>query len=148
MYVYSGKPDVVFSFLLPFVLVGAWVDWGWETSTVLTLHLAGGVLFVLSLVDAWKANRCPWRALIAFPAKYVLAVCAVLCSYLAVMGAFSALAGGKSVKHRVGQAATAGAAGYGFMVVRHWIKRLTRPESGIDETVEPSTGDQTERSAG
>lgn len=140
MYVYSGKADVVFIFLLPLLIVGGWGDWGWPGEAVFALRALACGGAVQSVLDAWRANRCAWRALIALPAKYVLAACLVVCGFLAVGSALSALGKDKTKGERIGGIATAAAGGYGFLVVRHWIKKTIRPP-GIEKGEPVSVGE-------
>lgn len=126
MYVYSGNADLVFTFLILPVLFGAWARPELEPGVVLALRVLFGAVLGHSGFEAWRANRCAWHALAAFPAKYVLVVTLVACGLLAVGGAM-ALVNGQTKKNRAENIATTVASAVGFVVVWHWIKKLTRP---------------------
>ncbi|AHF91381.1 hypothetical protein OPIT5_15305 [Opitutaceae bacterium TAV5] len=126
MYVYSGKTDLVFTLLLALVLACAWGEWGWGSGVALSLRVLACALLCQSAVDAWRANRCLWKALIAFPAKHLLVASLVACGILALGGAMT-LASGEVKEDRGKHVAVTGAGAAGFLIVLYWIKKLIRP---------------------
>ena len=128
MYAYSGKLDLVLTFLLLFILVCLLGTWRWESEILTLLRFSAVILLGLSVVDARKANRSPWRALLAFPIKYILAACLVLCGVITVGGIMATL-GAKTSKDRITNAVVSAASAFGFLVVLQWIKKRTRPSS-------------------
>jgi len=128
MYAYSGKLDLVLTFLLLFILVCLLGPWRWEPEILTLLRFSAVILLGLSVVDAWKATRSPWQALLAFPIKYILAACLVLCGAITVGGIMATL-GAKTSKDRITNAVVSAASAFGFLFFLHWIKKLTRPSS-------------------
>lgn len=126
MYVYSGKTDLTFTCLFLPALICAGVDWSWSANVVMAWRILAGILLTLSVVGAWRANRCRWWAVLALPIKHLLTASLVICALLTVGGAM-ALANGRGKNNRTGNVATAASAAFGFAIVWHWIKRLTRP---------------------